>query len=288
MQLQNNARKIFIPRTLQNLRIMSELANTTFESCKLVLNRLSLDVGSALFAGLCVTPIIAPVDVSVTSLQSGKSTMSGAFIEQVKQIVFTPHKYVTSKPFMWIFTVYSLTYSANNIIDTVCKIMKINDLIPKLVGITAVNMYASILKDITFAKIFGTKPTSSVPKISLSLWVFRDLSAISAAFILPQKIAKIISNKNKSNISKAENQAQFLTPMLMQLVVLPFHLLGLDFYNVSNSKFSGRIKRIIKTYPKALPLRFYRMGGAFGFGGVNNKKSRNFLISKYEQRLLKH
>lgn len=252
------------------------------ESRNKISSRLVLDTESAILAGLCVTPIIAPVDVAITSLQSGKSSLSVAFFDQLKLMMLSPHKYITSKPFLWIFTVYSLTYSANNCIDSLCKFNHINDMIPKLIGITFVNMYVSIVKDMYFAKIYGTKPATKVPMTSLSMWIIRDLSAISAAFILPQKVSKILSKNNESNSKKNDNRAQLLTPMLMQIFVLPFHLLGLDFYNIEKSSLLKRIKRIIPTYPKALPLRFYRMGGAYGIGGVNNKNLRNFLISKYE------
>lgn len=259
---------------------MGELNQSKIE--RSLSTRLLLDTASAFSAAFCVTPIIAPVDVSVTATQSGKSKMSVAFLEQIKQIVFTPHKYVTSKPFLWIFTVYSTTYAANNCIDSLCKIYHVNDVIPKLVGITAINMYTSILKDAAFAKIFGTKPPSKVPMTSMAIWALRDVVSMAAAFILPQRLAKLISERNKTPIARAEKQAQFASPMLMQFLVLPVHLIGLDFYNVDKSNLSSRIKRILPTYPKALPLRFYRMGGAYGVGGVNNKKLRNFLISKYE------
>ena len=259
---------------------MGELNNSKVE--RSLTTRLLLDTTSAFTAAFCVTPIIAHVDVAVTATQSGKSKMSQAFLEQIRQIALTPHKYVTSKPFLWIFTVYSTTYTANNCIDSLCKIYHFNDVIPKLIGITAINMYTSILKDSAFAKIFGTKPPSKVPLTSLGIWALRDVVSMAAAFILPQRLAKYISERNKTPLSKAEKQAQFASPMLMQFLILPVHLIGLDFYNVDKSNFMSRLKRIIPTYPKALPLRFYRMGGAYGVGGVNNKKFRNYLISKYE------
>lgn len=247
-----------------------------------VKQRMINDTLAAIGAGLLVSPMITPVDVAVTSAQSGKQNIASAFTDQVKRMVLTPHKFFTDKPFLWIFGVYAPTYIANNTIDSLCKIYHVNDVVPKLVGITAINMMMSLLKDAALAKYFGTKPPSKVPPLSYVTWLIRDVLSMAAAFIIPQRFAKVLQKKQNLPIEKAEKRSQFMCPILLQTVFLPIHLLGLDYYNYNQSSNGDRIKRIFKTYPGALPLRFFRMGSAYGVGGVNNKRFRNYLHSKSE------
>lgn len=66
-----------------------------------------------------------------------------------------PLRFFTNKKYLWIIAVYGPTYIAANTIDSLCKIYTINDLMPKLFGVTAVNMVMSILKDRAYAVYFG-------------------------------------------------------------------------------------------------------------------------------------
>jgi len=248
-----------------------------------VKQRMFCDTAAAIGAGFIVAPLITPVDVAVTAKQSGLfPNIFTAFLDQFKKMLLTPHKFFLDKPYLWIFSVYSSTYVANNTIDSLCKIYKVNDVVPKLVGCTAVNMFMSILKDAALARYFGTKPPGKVPTISYIYWLVRDVMSMAAAFIIPERIAKIIHTKKEIPLEKAQKTSQFLCPMGFQLFFLPIHLLGLDYYNIEKSTFGARFGRIAKTYFPAMPLRFFRMGSAYGVGGVNNKKLRNFIISRYE------
>lgn len=255
---------------------------TEIKKKKNVSRRLGCDVLSAFTAGLCVAPLITPVDIAVTSAQSGKQKLFVAFSQQLKIMIVTPHKFLTDKPFLWIYAVYALTYAANNTIDSLCKIYHVNDVIPKLIGVTATNMTISILKDSALARYFGTKAPGRVPLASYVAWLFRDTLTIASAFIIPQRLALILQKKNDMKKERSEKVAQFSSPIMLQTVFLPIHLIGLDFYNVEKSSFSERLARIFKVYPTALPLRFFRMGAAYGIGGVGNKKFRNSIISTFE------
>lgn len=244
--------------------------------------RLSLDIATGLLAGATVAPLITPFDVAVTSAQSGKQKAFHAVADQIKKMFLTPHKFFLDKPFLWIYTVYSCTYMANNTIDSLSKIYHINDIIPKLIGVTSVNMALSILKDAVIAKSFGNKPASKVPAITYLIWLIRDSLSISAAFIIPQRFANFLQKKNNVEKVKSEKFSQFFCPIFLQTVFVPIHLLGLDYYNIEKSSMRDRTKRVFKVYPSALPLRYFRMGSAFGVGGINNKSFRNSMISKYE------
>jgi hypothetical protein len=247
-----------------------------------LIRRLLCDSIAGLGAALTVTPIMKTVDISVTLGQSGKSTMFQGVQECVKTLIFTPHKFIFSKSFAWIFTVYGSTYIANNTIDSICKIYHINDLVPKLIGVTSVNMITSILKDAAFAKYYGTKPPGRVPLSSYIIWFIRDILSIAAAFIFPERLSRYMQTHKGYNKNSADKISQFACPVGLQTIFTPIHLLGLDFYNENVSKASERAKRIANNYPKALPLRVVRMAGAYGVGGLNNKAFRNSLHGRNE------
>lgn len=244
--------------------------------------RMLCEISSAYLAALTCAPIIKIVDASVTAGQSGKTPIFTAAYNFTRTLVLTPHKFIFSKYFAWIYFVYSSTYTTNNCIDSLCKLYQFNEVLPKLIGVTFVNMSTSVIKDAAFARYFGTKPPAKVPMISYCLWLVRDSMAIAAAFIIPERVSSHFQKTKGVPKSKADTLAQFSVPISMQVVLLPIHLLGLDIYNNNVSTGGERAKRVIKNYFPALPLRFIRMAGAFGFGGVNNKKFRNKIISHYE------
>jgi hypothetical protein len=254
-----------------------------FEKRKInIKRRLQNDTISAICSGLLVTPMLTPVDVAVVQAQSGAAKIFPAFLGQLRKMFLTPHKYVIDKPFLWVFGVYGPTYIMNNTIDSLCKIYNIDDVIPKLTGITAVNMTMSILKDAALAKYFGTKAVGRVPLNSYIIWLIRDILAMASAFIIPQRLAKVIERRQKLPYEKSFQIAQVSLPIVLQTVFLPIHLAGLDTYNHITSKFNDRVKRIFKVYPGALPLRCWRMGSAYGIGVVNNRKFRNYFNTKAE------
>lgn len=86
---------------------------------------------------------------------------------------------------LWIVAVYGSTYMTANTIDSICKITNTSDIYPKLICVTAVNMTLSILKDWAFAKYFGRKVNNNVGKISMALWLARDVISMAAAFVIP-------------------------------------------------------------------------------------------------------
>lgn len=244
--------------------------------------RLACEVSSALVSAFAVTPIVKIVDISVTTGQSGKAPVFTTAFNFLKSLVTTPHKFFTSKYFGWIYFVYGATYTANNTLDSLCKIYHLNEVAMKLIFVTAVNMTTSIMKDAAFAKYFGTKPPSKIPFITYCIWFVRDMLSIAAAFVLPERVSAYMQRKNNVSKGKADVSAQFSVPIGMQVVLLPIHLLGLDIYNNNVSTAGDRAKRIFKNYLPSLPLRFIRMASAYGVGGVTNKNLRNKFISHYE------
>lgn len=71
----------------------------------------------------------------------------------------------------------------------------------KLFGTTAVNMSASLVKDVTFAKMFGkqvekaaNETAKKVPPATYCIFLMRDTLTIAGGFTVPPIVSGIISN----------------------------------------------------------------------------------------------
>lgn len=59
----------------------------------------------------------------------------------------------------------------------------------------------------------------------------RDIVAMASAFTLPPILGNYISEKYGIEEHKAEKIGQLTSPLLVQIIGTPLHLLGLDIYN---------------------------------------------------------
>ena len=250
-------------------------------SISTIMRRVGLDCFSGGLAALTVAPIMLTVDKAVVENSSGKTTIAKSVVSSVKSLAFTPLKFIMRRDFSWVFFVYGSTYMSANSIDSLCKITGTNDVLPKLIGVTAVNMTTGILKDRAFAYYFGKSGAGKVGKASILIWFVRDVLTIAGAFVIPSRLAKIIEDRGTDK-SVAEKTSQFISPVGFQVVLTPFHLLGYDLYNNPTRKAATRGTNILSMYPSATSIRMVRMGGAYGVGGVNNKSIRHRFISAFE------
>lgn len=64
----------------------------------------------------------------------------------------------------------------------------------KLAGVTGVNMGASLVKDITFVKLFGAKKevAAKVPLATYAIFLSRDTLTIAGGFTVPPIISKLL------------------------------------------------------------------------------------------------
>ncbi len=157
-----------------------------------MLRRVGLDCVTGILAALTVSPIMLTVDKAVVEKTNGKRTLMQSVKKSMKFLIFSPLKYVRSKEFLWIFGVYGPTYMCANSIDSVCKITHTNDIIPKLIGVTAVNMTMSILKDRAFAYYFGSSNKGKVTVVSMGLWLLRDVLTMAGAFVIPSRLSRYL------------------------------------------------------------------------------------------------
>jgi hypothetical protein len=294
--------------------------------------RLGVDVASAASAGALTCPLITIIDrfVQLNTAKNNNKTdhlttsNSSAIIEKaskgfpiretitscLKSMITKPGTFLTSTPFLLIYTLYSSTYLAANTIDTISSTLRnqsYDTVTPgpaKFITTTAVNMSICVYKDARFAKIFGPKPDGQgssspstchpkatatgpqIPKVSYSLFCLRDSITIFASFNVPPLIAPSIPDFIASTPSMKSAVAQFSCPALMQFVSTPMHLLGLDLFNrqpVGGLPWTDRVARIRRDY---VPSCFARMGKivpAYGIGGVVNVRMRAMLMEKIQK-----
>ena len=177
--------------------------------------------------------------------------------------------------FLFIWGVYSGTYIVANSIEAICERQSVSPHYPKFIGSSIANVTLSILKDKAFARMFGTGSPKEMSFTSMGLFAARDSMTILASFTLPDIISKeFLQKKMKYSKSVGDTSAQLITPVAMQVLSTPLHLLGLNLYNSPSSLTSDRIAFIRQEYLKTTLARMSRIFPAYGVGGVINKKVR--------------
>lgn len=98
-----------------------------------------------------------------------------------------------------------------------------------------VNTTTSLIKDKALAQRFGAKEVKPFPLTSFGLFFLRDIVAMASAFTIPPALGEIISDKFNIDSKNGLRIAQIISPLLVQFVGTPLHLLGLDWYNNEGS-----------------------------------------------------
>lgn len=75
--------------------------------------------------------------------------------------------------------------------------------------------------------MFGQGPPKSMSYSSMGLFATRDSMTILASFSLPGLLSKRLQNSVSINPSTSDNFCQLITPVSMQILSTPLHLLGL-------------------------------------------------------------
>ena len=117
--------------------------------------------------------------------------------------------------------------------------------------------------------MFGVASSRPMPKATIALFGARDLLCVGSAFTLPPMLAAGLAS---SGIEKrrADDAAQLISPVGMQLFCAPLHLLGLNFYNMPIAAVGERAAAVARTAPQTIVAFALRMAPAFGVGGVLN------------------
>jgi len=245
-------------------------------------------VASALIASGTATPFILTIDKAVVQAAAGTTSLSQALAQNTKDLFLRLPQLVKSPALWLVWGVYGATYTAANLIDVVSERKQVaasTHSSAKLVGTTGINMGSSLVKDILFAKMFGKQDVAkeaaeaaktvakrSVPPATYGIFLMRDTLTIGAGFTLPPLVASGLKSTAGMESKAADKTAQIITPMGMQLVCTPMHLLALNMYNTPNAPWAQRAQEVWATCPQSTVVRMLRFCCAYGFGGLLNKE----------------
>ena len=197
-------------------------------------------------------------------------------INGVKSLIFNPIHFLKQPSFLFIWGVYSGTYIVANSIEAICERNGQSSFYPKFVGSSIANVTLSVLKDKAFARMFGKGDPKPMKFTSMGIFATRDSMTILASFSLPGLISAKMQKDANFSATSADNIAQLITPVSMQILSTPLHLLGLDIYNRPVATNPERVSFIQQEYLKTAMARMARIFPAFGIGGVVNKDIRKY------------
>jgi len=237
--------------------------------------RMLMEASAAIISALTVAPAISIVDKAIVSNASGLEPLVPCLINGIKTFFTKPLYFVKQPSFLFIWGVYSGTYIVANNIEALCERNAHDPFYPKFIGSSMANVTLSVLKDKAFARMFGTGAPKPMPMTSMSLFAVRDSMTILASFSLPSLVSQhMLQDRIGMARKEADVAAQLLTPVSMQVLSTPLHLLGLDLYNRPDATAGQRQTFIRSEYFKTAAARMARILPAFGVGGVVNKKIR--------------
>lgn len=257
--------------------------------------RVGVDAVSAGAAGALVAPVITIIDKGIIENASGRNTLGNSLKQSARELLLRPHRFIASKPFALIFSLYFGTYFTANTIDTASSTVHSTPAsittagTSKFLAVSTSNLALCLYKDNKFTQLFGsTGSKRPVPLPTFALFTVRDCMTIFASFNLPPLLAPKLEQHMSEGVQKymsSASAAQFITPAAVQLLSTPLHLLGLDLYNrpgVGVAGPDGRAARVVRDWAKSAAARMCRIIPAFGVGGVVNTKVRKNMMSGLE------
>lgn len=251
---------------------MCWLVSFFFFSFGVVLHFLTLLL--LLFVFCCLAPAISIVDKAIVSNASGREALLPCMINGFKSLFTNPAYFVKQPSFIFIWIVYSGTYIVANCIEALCERSATSPFYPKFVGSSVANVSLSVWKDRAFARMFGQGSPRPMAFSSIALFGVRDSATILASFSLPPLLSKAMQENLDVSAKVADTSVQLVTPVAMQILSTPLHLLGLDIYNRPEA--TDRVPFIKREYVKTALARMARIFPAYGIGGVVNKFVRKF------------
>lgn len=118
-------------------------------------------------------------------------------------------------------------------------------------------MGLGLVKDRSFARMFGTGAPRAIPAPTFVLFAARDALTIFSSFNVPPLLAPYMP---QNTLMRPESWAQFLAPASCQFVSTPLHLLGLDLYNRGeNLGVKARWQKIKANYLPSVAARMCRI-----------------------------
>lgn len=268
------------------------------------------DVSAAFLSATLISPILTVIDrlgpllhyyelilttprAVVENVATNGRPLTAALKENGMCAFRYPRRFFFAKPFFYMWTLYSVTYTAANSVNSLTGTFMTNshEVLANSITFLAtciVNVPLGVWKDIRFVQAFGHSsppiaktPSSHVPESSkkfpkcvAATFLARDAITILGSFTLPPLVSQRLPIVDPALQMAA---AQLLVPVLSQIVATPVHLLGLDLYSNSNQGEKGeRAKRIRRGLSGTTAVRCARIVPAFGVGGIVNTGLREW------------
>lgn len=265
-----------------------------------------------------ITPAVMIFDRLVVEKSFYNQPLFPAFRRHLWFSLTQPATFLTSRPSLLVWGLYTATFATANISETLFSTVypKIDHAIAVMTTFAStfvVNSSVGIWKDVKFAQLFGhprpassTPPTTQpqpdakpppppktvrsigrtrIPLATYSAFLLRDGLTIFGSFSLPAMVSATIPDSIASQEYLKILIAQLAIPASIQLISTPIHLFGLDVYNrpqVMPTK--DRVARISRDWIGASLLRMCRIIPAFGIGGFVNTEGRLYLHDQLDER----
>ncbi|KAJ5222616.1 uncharacterized protein N7469_008856 [Penicillium citrinum] len=265
-----------------------------------------------------ITPAVMIFDRLVVEKSFYNQPLFPAFRRHLWFSLTQPATFLTSRPSLLVWGLYTATFATANISETLFSTVypKIDHAIAGMTTFAStfvVNSSVGIWKDVKFAQLFGhprpassTPPTTQpqpdakpppppktvrsigrtrIPLATYSAFLLRDGLTIFGSFSLPAMVSATIPDSIASQEYLKILIAQLAIPASIQLISTPIHLFGLDVYNrpqVMPTK--DRVARISRDWIGASLLRMCRIIPAFGIGGFVNTEGRLYLHDQLDER----
>lgn len=230
-----------------------------------------------IISGAIIAPLVSIVDAAIFSNASGRALITESFRQSFTLAVKSPIQFIRSPSVLWIFAVYSSTYTASNCTDRYARTRNLDVASTVLVAASSTNITMSVLKDRAFSRMYGVVAPKPLPLISFACYAIRDFITCAASFTLVKPVASNLEGKLNVRPDSAVTISQLFCPILAQLFNTPIFLYGMDKYNRAIASTPQRLQFIRQQYLKTYFSRVARIGPAFSLGGVANRWLRQNL-----------
>lgn len=154
-----------------------------------------VDVFSAFVTTFAVSPTNTIIDKAVIEYANGRQTIKEGITSGFGKLFKTPLVFLKSFEFKWMYFVYIMTYTANNLTDHSSIIPGLSIPIQNLLATFVVNTACGISKDKAYIQHFATIKIRPFPPTTLGLLFLRDIITVASAFTLPPIISREMQKK---------------------------------------------------------------------------------------------
>lgn len=269
------------------------------------------DIVAATASAILITPVVAIIDRSVNSAQILRPLLTRlhrAIVEQsstrrpilqclrlnLVDAIKQPKRFVFSRPFGIVWTLYAATYAVANTADTLATSSASEHVSSIVLASTClINIPLGVWKDLRFAQLFGIgrgavavgasaagqiSRAKRPPMSATATFLARDTLTLFGSFTVAPWLTASLPHDLTANVQAQTIFTQLTVPALTQIGATPLHLLGLDLCNRPyRLPWPTRMIQIRHSLLSTTAVRCVRILPAFGFGCLTNTALRDYL-----------